>query len=399
MTPRVQNLLSQLTSTANYPSIRVGQLDAALLDNELFDILKSQIWDCSKYIQSQIKEHYITELSLLLKVLAWKVTVWDHSATYGGLLQNLRIVDARHGLLSKGVLRNPSRRQKLAIGLLTVFGDYIWHKLIEYMAERTWEENSTSWKRWLYKTSQGLDSLYSILDLANFVTFLFNGKYPTLLYRLCRLRMVSSSRALSREVSFEFLNRQLVWKEFTNFLLFVLPIIHIPRLKRTFNKMITTASSKTDTTTGHLSFLPERTCAICYYQDSRIGGLSATADPASIGVGSNDITNPYVAVECGHIYCYVCLVTQIEEQEGEGWRCLRCGELIKKARVWIDVDESIAAVRDHSNLVTQDLHGDGELDEDGEVEAISEGESSANEGSLEHSENWSKIRFDAVDAN
>ncbi|KAK9373732.1 Pex12 amino terminal region-domain-containing protein [Lipomyces chichibuensis] len=394
MTSTVPKVLSRLWTTS-YPSARVGQLDAALLDDELFDILKSEFWECSKFIQSQIKEHYTTELQLLLKVLVWKYTVWDNSATYGGLLQNLRIVDAGSGNLSKSVLRSPSRRKRLSIGLFTIFGDYVWQKSIEYMTERTWDENPNPWKHRLYTLCQKLDSLYSILDLLNFVTFLFDGKYPTVFYRLCRLRMVSSSRSLSREVNFEFLNRQLVWSEFTNFLLFVLPLIHLPRLKKKLNKAITSASSTTDTSVGQLSFLPERTCAICYHQDSKIGSVSsATADPASVGVGSNDITNPYVAVECGHIYCYVCLVTQIEEQEGEGWLCLRCGELIKKAKAWIDIDESIA-----------DSLGEG--DEVEEVEEVgpnaiatyySEEQPSEDDSSAsENSQDWSKIKFDAAE--
>ncbi|KAK9352716.1 Pex12 amino terminal region-domain-containing protein [Lipomyces doorenjongii] len=392
MTPTVPKVLSRLWTTS-YPSTRVGQLDGALLDDELFDVLKSEFWECSKFVQSQIKEHYTTELQLLLKALLWKFTVWDNSATYGGLLQNLRIVDSR--ILSKGVLRSPSRRKKLAIGLFTVFGDYIWQKLLGYMAERTWDENPTLWKHRLYALCQRLDSLYSILDLLNFVSFLFDGKYPTVFYRLCRLRMVSSSRSLSREVNFEFLNRQLVWSEFTNFLLFVLPLIHLPRLKKKLNKVITSASSTTDTPVGQLSFLPERTCAICYHQDSKIGAVSSsTADPASVGVGNNDIANPYVAVECGHIYCYVCLVTQIEEQEGEGWLCLRCGGLIKKARPWIDIEGSIA-----------DSLREGEVAEAEEVDTraiaryCSEEEPSEDDNSgSENSQDWSKIKFDAVDS-
>ncbi|KAK9486042.1 Pex12 amino terminal region-domain-containing protein [Lipomyces starkeyi] len=395
MSPTIPTVLSRLWTTS-YPSTRVGQLDAALLDDELFDVLKSEFWECSKFIQSQIKEHYTTELQLLLKALVWKYTVWDNSATYGGLLQNLRIVDAGSGKLSKGVLRSPSRRTKLTIGLFTVFGDYVWQKLMEHMAERTWDENPTPWKRRLYTLCRRLDSLYSILDLLNFVTFLFDGKYPTVFYRLCRLRMFSSSRSLSREVNFEFLNRQLVWSEFTNFLLFVLPLIHLPRLKKKLNKVITSTSSTTDTPVGQLSFLPERTCAICYHQDSKIGGVSSsTADPASVGVGSNDITNPYVAAECGHIYCYVCLVTQIEEEEGEGWLCLRCGELIKKVRPWIDIDESLA-----------DSLGEGQVAEVEEVDTnaiaqyCSEEEPSEDENSAsENSQDWSKIKFDAVDSN
>ncbi|KAK9237621.1 Pex12 amino terminal region-domain-containing protein [Lipomyces kononenkoae] len=398
MAAAVQNLLSRLRTTS-YPPTRVGQLDAALLDDELFDVLKSEIWECSKFIQSQVKEHYTTELQLLLKALIWKFTVWDNSATYGGLLQNLRIVDASHGLLREGVLRNPSRRKMLVVGLFTVLGDYVWHKLMEYMAASTSDENPTKWKRRLYTLCQRLDSLYSILDLLNFLTFLFDGKYPTLLYRLFRMRLLSSSRSLSREVNFEFLNRQLVWSEFTNFLLFVLPIIHIPRLKKKFNKLISSATSTQNKSVSQLSSLPERICAICYHQDSTTA--SSTADPAFLGMGNdNVIVNPYIAVECGHIYCYVCLVTQIEEQEGEGWRCLRCGEPIKRASPWTDIDESTAGSLTSNYGVEDSLRRERRVEDIDEVHGddIAEDHYVDDSSASEVSEDWSKMKFDAVDS-
>ncbi|KAK9371312.1 Pex12 amino terminal region-domain-containing protein [Lipomyces kononenkoae] len=400
MAAAVQNLLSRVWTT-NYPPARVGQLDAALLDDELFDVLKSEIWEYSKFIQSQAKEHYTTELQLLLKALIWKFTVWDNSATYGGLLQNLRIVDASPGLLRKGALRGPSRLKMLTLGIFTVLGDYAWRKLIEYMAVRAWDENPMLWKRQLYTIAQRLDSLYSIMDLLNFTAFLFEGKYPTLLYRLFRMRLLSSSRSLSREVNFEFLNRQLVWSEFTNFLLFVLPIIHIPRLKKKFNKLISSSSSTPKKSVGQLSSLPERICAICYNQDSATA--SSTADPAFLGVGSdNVIVNPYMAVECGHIYCYVCLVTQIEEQEGEGWRCLRCGELIKRASPWTDIDVSNATGDITTNYRAEDSQRERQVEDIEEVDVDDIGEDHYVEdddsSGSQVSEDWSKMKFDAVDS-
>jgi len=88
---------------------------------------------------------------------------------------------------------------------------------------------------------------------------------------------------------------------------------------------------------GVLGFLPERTCAICFSESSpedvlnNPGGVGAGA---AAGVGTNDVTNPYEAVECGHVYCYVCIASKIELEEGEGWTCLRCNTLVKRCRPW-----------------------------------------------------------------
>ncbi|KAK9467703.1 Pex12 amino terminal region-domain-containing protein [Lipomyces arxii] len=377
---RLLDVVFSSFSRSTYPSIRVGQLDSDRLDDELFEILKNQIWESSKFIKSSIKDRYSSELALLLKALLWKTTVWDNSASYGGLLQNIRMIDARRGKLNKGVLDNPIRIQKLAFGFLTVFGSYIIQKLREHMELGGWNSETIRWKKVAYALFDKAEKLYSALDLVNLLIFLYDGKYPSLIFRACRIRLISSSRSLSREVSFEFLNRQLVWDEFTKFLLFVLPIIHLPRLKRRFDRLITAKTSKSSEAVGQLAFLPESTCAICYHQDSRVGGVPGADATQSIGMGENDITNPYAAVECGHIYCYVCLITQIEEQEGEGWTCLRCSQIVKNAKPWknVELDEQVEK-GDINEVSDEDEQEHGSSDED---------------RSSTHSGDWSKIQFE-----
>lgn len=80
---------------------------------------------------------------------------------------------------------------------------------------------------------------------------------------------------------------------------------------------------------GELSFLPEKTCAICFKE------TSAETEGKGVGAGgSTDVTNPYEAIPCGHLYCYICITSKIALEEGEGWECLRCSSLIKKCRPW-----------------------------------------------------------------
>lgn len=145
------------------------------------------------------------------------------------------------------------------------------------------------------------------------------------------MRLVAPNRMAARDVSFEYLNRQLVWHAFTEFLLFILPILRVGRWRRWWARFIrkfrrdTAASGEA---TGELSFLPERTCAICYKE------TDANIDMGASGAKATDVTNPYEAVECGHLYCYVCIAGKIELEEGEGWVCLRCGQTVKRCRPW-----------------------------------------------------------------
>jgi len=99
-------------------------------------------------------------------------------------------------------------------------------------------------------------------------------------------------------------------------------------------------SEEGDRQGGELAFLPERTCAICYQDqnptstsENEVLALSG-ASGGVVGSAQTDITNPYETIPCRCIYCFVCLATRLDAEEGEGWVCLRCGELVKECQPW-----------------------------------------------------------------
>lgn len=164
------------------------------------------------------------------------------------------------------------------------------------------------------------------------------------------MRLAPPTNQLSREVSFEYLNRQLVWHAFTEFLLFFLPLVGISRWRRWLSRIwrktkvavMTSGLDEEDESTanGEFSFLPERTCAICYQDqnsnstlENEVVAVTGTSGGV-IGSAQTDVTNPYETVSCGCVYCFVCIVTRLEGEEGERWVCLRCGDLVKECRPW-----------------------------------------------------------------
>lgn len=98
---------------------------------------------------------------------------------------------------------------------------------------------------------------------------------------------------------------------------------------------------------GSLSTLPDRFCAICFSQ-GREGRL---------------ITNPYCG-ECGHVYCYTCVVGQVAGEEGDGWGCLRCGRVIKHVKRWEEVVEGETSVAEMTDGIEGHPDGEGEEGED-----------------------------------
>ncbi|TVY82316.1 Peroxisomal biogenesis factor [Lachnellula suecica] len=382
------------------PAFRVGQVDAELLDEELLELLKGQVGEALKYFGSHLQDDWSAEIMLALRAVLFKLTIWDHDATYGAALQNLKFTDARN----KGpVLVSPSRWQKGLYGLFTVGGKYAWTRWENWLVDNDngYDELSPTLRK-LSRLSDIGSSLHSTAAFASFLVFLVNGRYRTLLDRLLRLRLAPPTSQVSREVSFEYLNRQLVWHAFTEFLLFVLPLVGISRWRRwlarawrkTKSVMRNSGEEELDLKSGEFAFLPERTCAICYQDQNSTTASEAEIVAASgasgvIGSAQTDITNPYETIPCGCIYCFVCLASRLEAEEGEGWTCLRCGEEVKECKPWSgDVIEEVSKPATTSKTV-------GFLDEPSEMAELEprpeEGDDSDGERSAKDEDSGSDV--------
>ncbi|KAK4202465.1 Pex12 amino terminal region-domain-containing protein [Triangularia verruculosa] len=376
------------------PAFRVGQVDAELLDEELVELMKGQVGEAVRYYggggggNNTIKHDWDAEISLALRAVIFKLTIWDHDATYGAALQNLKYTDARH---TGSVLVPPSKWQKGMYGLFTVGGRYLWSKWENWLMEQDdgFDEPSPTVQR-LSSMTDRLSTLHAAASFASFLVFLLQGRYRTLLDRVLRMRLAPPTSQVSREVSFEYLNRQLVWHAFTEFLLFVLPLVGINRwrrwLARTWRKtkkiISTTGGDGAAEKQGDFDFLPERTCAICYQDQNQATNenelmAAATSKTGVVGSAQTDITNPYEAIPCGCVYCFVCLATRIEREEGEGWNCLRCGELVKECKPWSgDVLEQESKSPIQKTVVFADDVKDASDDERGGSQVLVEQEDS-----------------------
>jgi peroxin-2 len=238
-----------------------------------------------------------------------------------------------------------------------VFGRYGWTKWEDFLLDQEGGyEPPTPRIRTLSRFTSSLSTFHNVAAMVSFLTFLFNGQYRTILDRILRLRLVPASSHTRREVSFEYLNRQLVWHAFTEFLLFLLPLVGIARWRRIlsrgwkkavdFTQQLFGQKIDNDESSlkkgGELGFLPERTCAICYSDQNPAVGAAGESEIVAatstgggvIGSASTDITNPYEAVPCGCVYCFICIAQRIEGEEGEGWTCLRCGQIILECKAW-----------------------------------------------------------------
>ncbi|KAL9255502.1 Peroxisome biogenesis protein 2-like protein [Drosera capensis] len=273
---------------------RVNQVDAARLDVELSAMLKEQL------VQPGMLFQYEPELDAFLEFLIWRFSIWVDKPTPGNALMNLRYRDERR-METRGKVRTGLEgpgltvAQKILYCITTVGGQYIWARLQSFSAFRRWgDSEQRPWAQQAWILVQRLEGFYKAASLANLLVFLYTGKYRNLIERALKARLVYGSPNMNRAVSFEYMNRQLVWNEFSEMLLLLLPLLNsslIKNLLRPFSKDKASDPAVDDSV-----------CPICQRSPSI----------------------PFIALPCRHRYCYYCLRTRCSATSS--FRCTRCSE-------------------------------------------------------------------------
>ncbi|KAG5341922.1 hypothetical protein C0989_006765 [Termitomyces sp. Mn162] len=78
------------TISPNPRVIRVGKLDSELLDQELVQALQEPIHKALSLINASLKVRFEPELTLLLQLILYKLSIWNNGASYGAKLQGLK---------------------------------------------------------------------------------------------------------------------------------------------------------------------------------------------------------------------------------------------------------------------------------------------------------------------
>jgi hypothetical protein len=144
------------------PEFRVGQVDAELLDEELLQLLKGQVGEGFKYFGTHITDSYTPEILLALRLVLFKLSIWNNNASYGAHLQGLRYTDARTSAPHRPP---PTSWQKAAYGAITIGGRYAWAKWEEYLLS-----SSEDYTRPQSDTLKLASDMTEYLDTAHFVS-------------------------------------------------------------------------------------------------------------------------------------------------------------------------------------------------------------------------------------
>jgi peroxin-2 len=301
---------------------RAGQLDVDLLDGELVSILKGELFKALALLNPQIKDKYEIEITSLLQFIMYRLSIYVNGATYGTSMQNL------HYQNELGTNPKLAKWQKLSYILMHVGGRWGWLRLSRLASTQDWSDQN-DWRSRAWVWMDNVEKVWKALSLANFLVFLYDGRYKSLIDRILGMRLTYIRKDVQHQISHEFMNRQLVWTAFTEFLLFILPLINLSRMRNTLGRMFSKSNSID---------LPPQICAICYQNEQAsansntesLGMGTTTSGPFSSGTG-NRAVNPYVT-NCGHVFCYYCLKTAT--MVDSDYHCPRCLTRVEGMERW-----------------------------------------------------------------
>lgn len=264
--------------------LRVSQLDATELDDDLLSVLQEQLLSIFKVLPSTRLLQFKPELRAALKAVLWCYSVRTMGQTYGQ-----EMLDIQYSTEAARTTRL-SVRHKLTLLVVGVGVEWIkerFHVVGSLISPRVAP-------RQLENLLGYLSATVNAISLLNFTVFLLWGRYPTLQERIAGLLMAPSTPQTLRNLSYDYMNREILWHGFSEFIFFILPHFNVFAVRNWLNRVALSPSSQP---TDH------SVCVFC----------------------EKTPTRPSVT-QCGHVYCYYCLKANC--MADKQFSCSACGHVV-----------------------------------------------------------------------
>ena len=273
--------------------LRVSQLDAVELDAELTDSLQSQFIGSVKLFTIS---RLTPELKLLLRWYLWKNSVHATGRTFGQKMLGLKYSQAGNKFVP---LRSG---HKFSLFFLMVVAQWLQDRTDMLLSVLPHVSASV-----VQKTLSRLTVIVKIATICNFFDFLLKGHFPTFQDRVLGITSVPDRRQTLRQTSYDFMNREILWHGFAEFMFNVLPQFNSFAirnwLRRTWNNL---APPRIETEPRMLQTKDFLTCQFCESMP----------------------TLPYVT-NCGHVYCYYCITANCIADVS--FPCCACGSAVEES--------------------------------------------------------------------
>ncbi|XP_058501414.1 peroxisome biogenesis factor 2 isoform X1 [Solea solea] len=269
------------------PVLRITQLDALELDSALEQLVWTQFSQCFQNFRPGLLTPVEPELRALLHLLVWRFTLYSSSTTVGQSLLNLHY----HNTLSPSPRYRPlSRRQKLCLLLLTAGPRWLRERSHSLLLGLGLSPGGPVSERDNNFLEQGLrcgltlvSGIAQLASLINFLVFLKKGQHPVMVERIVGAQAVFSKPSVVRDIDYQYMNREMMWHGFAEFLIFLLPLINTRKLKATVSSFV--------------------------FGGESAGGKRARGEQGLLkecGLCGEWPTMPHT-VGCQHVFCYYCI--------------------------------------------------------------------------------------------
>lgn len=248
--------------------LRVSQLDATELDDELSSLLQQQFVGIFKSLPLHFMSRFKPELRLFIRWLVWKYSIYESNCTFGQKMMDVHYNASKGGPITL--------RHRIGLFLVLVIAEWLKERFDFLLSFVTRAPPSS-----VQKTLDIVTACIKSLSLVNFILFLLYGSYPTVKERLLGLTMSPSRPQALRQLSYEYMNREILWHGFSEFIFYILPHFNLFAIRNWLRRSLRHVKDRDAT-------------------DLQV----ANFDKCSFCEGSPSM--PRVA-ECGHVYCYYCL--------------------------------------------------------------------------------------------
>ncbi|KAL0491578.1 peroxin [Acrasis kona] len=204
----------------NLQILRVNQLDSERLDVEIGLCLNAYFKRIFMFFDPTIISRIQPELMAVLHGLIYKFSVYESDQSFGDRLQNLKYTNHRISNIFRSA--KPANVQKILHAFLIIGLPWAHARLNKILTEHEGEDAEKVW--WLgnytrvdfWRKLNKLEMYIKLMQMVNFLVFLVDGKYRNIADRIMGMRLVYARKLMLRQVSFDYMNRELVWGGFVN---------------------------------------------------------------------------------------------------------------------------------------------------------------------------------------
>ncbi|XP_065208715.1 peroxisome biogenesis factor 2 [Planococcus citri] len=267
--------MKQQSRTVLFPA-RVTMLDATALDQEVFNIMKSQLQTIFRIVPPWIISKHELKVDLILKFVIWKLSVTKFRGTFGQQLLNMKFRD-----------NDLSESKKYAILVSQIITYLQSNNFFVFPSQKANE------------VVEKADIIIRLCSLVNLFWFFGEGKYPTLIDRVLGLRPVCIVNK-PRSIGYNYMTRELLWHGFIELLTFTLSVVNYQYIRRKFNRLFHKASKQFSDQKPNLRYTVRTKCSIC---------------------NKSPILPHYLG--CTHVACYYCI--KANKLVDTNFECPSCG--------------------------------------------------------------------------